>query len=127
MTNPLVVRAVEPILRELDPAEEEAARTLGASPFRTVCEVMLPPVMPAIFAGTLQSFARAVAEFGSLVVVSGNIPFRTLTAPVFIFGEVEARRQEAAAAVSVVLLGLAVALQNGARWLGQGREARRDT
>jgi sulfate transport system permease protein len=111
VTLPFVVRAVEPVLQELDPAEEEAAYTLGATPFRTFARVLLPPVLPAVAAGSVQTFARSVAEFGSLAAVSGNIPGRTLVAPVYILGEVEAGNTDGAAAVSVVLLVLALALQ----------------
>jgi sulfate/thiosulfate transport system permease protein len=114
---PMVVRAVEPVMRELDPAEEEAARTLGAGDIRVFFQILLPPLLPAIATGTLQSFARALAEFGSIVVVSGNIPLRTLTIPVFIFGEVESGAPETAAAVSLVLLALAAALLISVRGL----------
>lgn len=110
VTLPFVVRAVEPVLLEQDPAEEEAARTLGAGPWGIFLRVLLPPLMPAILSGTIRSFARAIAEFGSIVVVSGNIPYRTLTAPVFIYGEIEAGTPEVASAVSLVLLVLAVLL-----------------
>lgn len=111
VTLPFVVRAVEPVLAELDPAEEEAATTLGASRLQTFWTVLLPPVLPAAAAGMVQTFARSVAEFGSLAAVSGNIPHRTLTAPVYILGEVEAGNPGSAAAVSLVLLALALALQ----------------
>jgi sulfate transport system permease protein len=110
VTLPLVVRAVEPVLAGLDPAEEEAARTLGASGWATFRRVMLPALRPAIAFGALQSFARAIAEFGSIVVVSGNIPFRTLMAPVQIHAEVESGDPRAAAAISLILLALALVL-----------------
>lgn len=117
ITLPFVVRAVEPVLMDLNPAEEEAAATLGADLLFTFRRVLLPPLLPAIAGGTLQGFARALAEFGSIVVVSGNIPGRTLTAPVFIFGEVEAGRYEVATAVCLVLLVLALLLQPAVRAL----------
>jgi sulfate/thiosulfate transport system permease protein len=110
VTLPFVVRAVEPVLRELDPAEEEAAETLGASRWTTFRRVTLPALVPAVAYGTVQSFARGLAEFGSLIVVSGNIPFRSLTAPVLVFGEVEAGRTAEASAISLVLLALALGL-----------------
>jgi sulfate transport system permease protein len=122
---PMVVRAVEPVMRELDPAEEEAARTLGAGDIRIFFQILLPPLLPAIVTGTLQSFARALAEFGSIVVVSGNIPLRTLTSPVYIFGEVESGAAETAAAVSLVLLALAASLLLAVRGLQQFLEAHR--
>ena len=110
VTLPFVVRAVEPVLLEQDPAEEEAARTLGADALTVFLRVLLPPLLPAILSGSVRSFARALGEFGSIVVVSGNIPYKTLTAPIYLFGEIEAGAPQAAAAVSLVLLLFAVAL-----------------
>ncbi|HVE84778.1 MAG TPA: ABC transporter permease subunit [Myxococcales bacterium] len=115
VTLPLQVRAVEPVALALDPAEEEAAMTLGASPAQSFFLVTLRALAPAIAYGALQSFGRALAEFGAVVVVSGNIPFRTLTAPVFVLGEVESGDTRAAAAVSCVLIFAAVALSLGTR------------
>lgn len=117
VTLPFVVRAVEPVLLELDPAEEEAAHTLGAGHLTIFLRILLPPLLPAILSGTVRSFARALGEFGSIVVVSGNIPYKTLTAPIFIFGEIEAGNPQAAAAVSLVLLLLAVTLTYAGRAL----------
>jgi sulfate transport system permease protein len=111
VTLPFVVRAVEPVLEELDPGEEEAAATLGAHRVTTFFRVLLPPVLPAIAAGMVQTFARSMAEFGSLVAVSGNIPFKTLVAPVYVLGEVEGGNTGGAAAVSLVLLALALTIQ----------------
>jgi sulfate transport system permease protein len=104
VTLPLVVRTVEPVLLELDPAEEEAAQVLGASPWVTFRSVVLPALRPAIAAGALLSFARALGEFGSIVVVAGNITGKTLTAPVFIFQLTSQFRYAEAAAVSTLLL-----------------------
>jgi sulfate/thiosulfate transport system permease protein len=106
VTLPLVVRTVQPVLIELDPAEEEAARVLGAGRWTTFRRVMLPALRPAIAAGALLAFARALGEFGAVVVVSGNIPGRTLTAPVFIFQLTSQFRYSEAAAVSALLFGL---------------------
>lgn len=111
VTLPFVVRAVEPVLAELDPAEEEASYTLGAGQFATFSRVLLPPILPAVAAGMVQTFARSMAEFGSLVAVSGNIPFRTQVAPVYVLGEVEGGNPSGAAAVSLVLLAVALAVQ----------------
>jgi sulfate transport system permease protein len=110
VTFPLVVRTVEPVLRGLDPTDEEAAATLGARPFTIFRRVILPALAPAIAIGALQTFARAVGEFGSVVIVSGNLPRRTMTAPVQIFGAIESGEPHAAAAVSVVLVAVSVAL-----------------
>ncbi len=115
ITVPFVVRAVEPVLLEQDPAEEEAAYTLGAGAFTVFRRVLLPPIAPAILSGTIRSYARALGEFGSIVVVSGNIPHQTLTAPVYLFGEIESGRADVAAAVSVVLLAVALGLTFAAR------------
>lgn len=114
---PFVVRAVEPVLMELDPAEEEAARTLGAGDWTIFRRVVLPALLPAILSGTLQSFARALGEFGSIVVVAGNIPHKTLSAPVHIYGEIEGGNSQAAAAVSLVLVLTALLLEPLRRWL----------
>lgn len=122
VTLPFVVRAVEPVLLELDAAEEEAAYTMGATRFTTFRRVILPPLLPAIAAGSVQTFARCVAEFGSIAAVSGNIVHRTLTAPVYVLGEVEAGNPAAAAAVSVVLLAVALLLQPLAHRLARRRD-----
>jgi sulfate transport system permease protein len=110
VTLPLVVRSVQPVLLELDPAEEEAARVLGAGRWTTFRRVMLPALRPAIAAGSLLAFARSLGEFGAVVVVSGNIPGRTLTAPVFIFQLTSQLQYGQAAAVSALLFGLSFAL-----------------
>lgn len=110
VTLPFVVRAVQPVLIEIDPAEEEAAHLLGAPPLLAFRRVLLPPLVPAIVSGTLLGFARALGEFGSIVVVSGNMPGRTLTAAVLVYGEIESGRPEVAAAVSTALVALAFAI-----------------
>jgi sulfate transport system permease protein len=107
VTLPFVVRTVQPVLLEADVAHEEAAVTLGASPLLAFRKVTLPALWPAIRTGTLLSFSRALGEFGSIVIVSGNIPRRTLTAAVLIYGEIESGHPEVAAAVSTVLLAIA--------------------
>jgi sulfate transport system permease protein len=106
VTLPIVVRAVEPVLAEVDVTEEEAARTLGASDLYTFRKVVLPAISPAIVTGTLLSFARALGEFGSVVVVAGNLPKRSLTASVFVFGEIESGDTESASAMSLVLVAI---------------------
>lgn len=106
VTLPIVVRAVEPVLAEVDVSEEEAARTLGASDLFTFRKVVLPAISPAIVTGTLLGFARALGEFGSIVVVAGNLPRRSLTASVFVFGEIESGNTESASAMSLVLVGI---------------------
>ena len=124
VTLPFVVRAVEPLLVEIDPAEEEAAIVLGAGPWLTFLTVFLPAITPAAISGGIRSFGRALGEFGSIVVIAGNIPFKTLTGPVFIFGEIESGAPRTAAAVSAVLLLFALALHGAARILEQYTGAR---
>ncbi|HJP66399.1 MAG TPA: sulfate ABC transporter permease subunit CysT [Actinomycetota bacterium] len=110
VTLPLVVRTVEPVLLELDPAEEEAARVLGAGGWTTFRRVVLPAIRPGMVAGALLTFARAIGEFGAIVVISGNLTGKTLTAPVFIFQLTSQFKPEEAAAVSAVLFGLSFLL-----------------
>ena len=109
VTLPLVVRSVQPVLLELDPAEEEAARVLGAGRWTTFRKVMLPALRPAIAAGALLTFARSLGEFGAIVFVSGNIPNKTLTAPVLITQLILANPAQAAA-VSALLFGISFLL-----------------
>ncbi len=110
VTLPLVVRTVQPVMLELDRSEEEAAHVLGAGRIRTARSVVLPHLRPAIAAGSLLVFARAIGEFGAVVIVSGNIIGKTLTAPVFIFGLISQFRPEQAAAVAALLFGLSFVL-----------------
>jgi sulfate/thiosulfate transport system permease protein len=110
VTYPFVIRAVQPVLLEAERHEEEAAFTLGASKWTNFRRIVLPSIVPAAVSGALLSFARALGEFGSIVVVAGNIPRRTLTAPVYVYGEVEAHNERGASAMSVVLLALSFSL-----------------
>jgi sulfate transport system permease protein len=106
VTFPFVIRAVQPLLEEIDPSEEEASYTMGASKARTFRQVILPSMAPGMISGGMLAFSRALAEFGAVVLVAGNIPGRTLTASVFIYGEIESDNPTGAAAVSVLLLTL---------------------
>jgi sulfate transport system permease protein len=110
VTYPFVIRTVQPVLLEAERQEEEAAFTLGASRWTNFRRIVLPTIFPAAVSGALLSFARALGEFGSIVVVAGNIPRRTLTSPVYVFGEVEAHNERGASAMSVVLLALSFGL-----------------
>jgi sulfate/thiosulfate transport system permease protein len=110
VTYPFVIRTVQPVLLEAERHEEEAAFTLGASRWTNFRRIVLPAIFPAAVSGALLSFARALGEFGSIVVVAGNIPRRTLTSPVYVFGEVEAHNERGASAMSVVLLALSFGL-----------------
>ena len=108
VTLPFVVRAVQPVLLTLDPETEEAAACLGARPWQTFRLVIWPTIRPATLVGSGLAFARALGEFGSVVLISGNLPFHTQVASVFISGRVESGDIPGAAAVSVVLLGAAL-------------------
>jgi sulfate transport system permease protein len=108
VTLPFVVRAVQPVLRELDREMEQAAASLGARPATIFRRIILPNLMPAILSGMALSFGKAVGEFGSIVLISGNIPFDTEVASVHIFKAIESDDRAAAAAVSVVLLLLSL-------------------
>lgn len=104
VTLPFVVRTVQPVLAELDREVEEASRSLGASSFTTFRRVVLPGLIPAIAAGATLSFARGVSEYGSLVLLSGNIPFRTEVTSVRILSSIENNNAVGAAAVATILL-----------------------
>ena len=104
VTLPFVVRTVQPVLEELDQEVEEAAASLGASRFTTFRRVILPSLIPAIAAGAALSFARAVSEYGSLVLLSGNLPFKTEVTSVRVLSSLENNNTESAAAVATVLL-----------------------
>jgi sulfate transport system permease protein len=110
ITLPFVVRAVQPVLADLDRQQEEAAATLGARPLTIFRRVTLPALFLPITSGALLSFARAVGEFGAIVIVAGNIPFRSQTAAVYVLGRVESENRLAASAVSIVLLAIAFSL-----------------
>jgi sulfate/thiosulfate transport system permease protein len=120
ITYPFVIRAVQPVLMEVERGQEEAAYTLGASKWTTFRRVLLPTIAPAIGTGSLLCFARALGEFGSVVVVAGNIPGVTLTAPVYVFGQIESQNQRGASAMSILLLALSFTLIVTVEWL-QGR------
>jgi sulfate transport system permease protein len=110
VTLPFVIRAVQPVLHEVDREMEEAAASLGAGDVRIFRSILLPNLTPAIVAGAALAFARAIGEFGSLVLITGNIPFDTQVASVYIFGRIEQDNTTAAAAVSVLLLAISVAV-----------------
>ncbi|HST54552.1 MAG TPA: sulfate ABC transporter permease subunit CysT [Solirubrobacteraceae bacterium] len=108
VTLPFVVRSVQPVLLELDRSMEEAAASLGASSFTVFRRIVLPNLLPAVISGAALSFARAVGEFGSVVIISGNLPFKTEFGPVYVFNQLENDNVASAAAVSVVLLAAAL-------------------
>jgi sulfate/thiosulfate transport system permease protein len=115
VTLPFVVRAVQPVLQELDREMEQAATSLGASPATTFRRIVLPNLVPAIVSGVALAFARAVGEFGSVILISGNKPFDTQVASVYAYKQIESDNIGGAAAVSVVLLGLSLLVLVGLR------------
>jgi sulfate/thiosulfate transport system permease protein len=117
VTLPFVVRAVQPVLLELDREMEEAAYSLGASQRTTFVRIILPNLVPAMVSGAALAFARAVGEFGSVVLISGNIPFETQVSAVYAFKQIESDNVSGAAAVSVVLLALSLVILVAMRWV----------
>jgi sulfate/thiosulfate transport system permease protein len=103
-TLPFVVRTVQPVLLELDLESEEAARSLGAGEARVFRSIVLPNILPGILSGVGLAFARAVGEIGSIVLISGNVPFKTEVAAVFVFNHIQSGDQNGASAVAVVML-----------------------
>lgn len=101
---PFVVRAVQPVLRDLEPELEEASMLLGASFGQTFFRVLLPTLTPSLLTGAALGFSRAVGEYGSVVIVASNIPFRDLTAPVLIFQYLEQYNYTGATVVGTVIL-----------------------
>jgi sulfate transport system permease protein len=110
VTLPFVVRTVQPVLIELEPESEEAARSLGAGELRVFRSIVLPNILPGILSGVALAFARAVGEIGALVLISGNLPFKTEVASVFVFAHVESGDQAGASAVAVVMLVISFAV-----------------
>ena len=119
VTLPFVVRAVQPVLLELDREMEQAAESLGAGRLTVFRRIILPNLLPAILAGGGLAFARAIGEFGSLVLITGMIPFKTEVASVFIFAQVESDNPVGASAVSVVLLVTALVVLLIFGWLSK--------
>jgi len=110
VTLPFVVRTVQPVLLELDREAEAAARSLGASELRVFRSIVLPNILPGILSGVALGFARAVGEIGAVVLISGNLPYRTEVASVFVFNHIQSGDQSGAAAVAVVLLLISFAM-----------------
>jgi sulfate/thiosulfate transport system permease protein len=117
VTFPFVVRAVQPVLLNLDRVQEDAAATLGAHPWTIFRRITLPPLILPLLSGALLSFARAIGEFGSIVIVAGNIPLYSQTAAVYVLGEVESENRLGASAVSIVMVAIAFTLMMFVDWL----------
>jgi len=121
---PFVVRTVQPVLEDLEAEREEASASLGASRFTTIRRVILPSLMPALLTGYALAFARAVGEYGSVVFISGNMPYRTEITPLLIVSKAEQYDYPGAAAIGTVMLVAAFALLlliNGLQWWTQRR------
>jgi sulfate/thiosulfate transport system permease protein len=110
VTLPFVVRTVQPMLLELDTEMEDAAASLGASRFATFRRIILPNILPAILSGVALAFARAIGEFGAVVLISGNLPFKTEVLSVYVFGRIESGDPGGAAAASVAILAISFAV-----------------
>ncbi|HVP74621.1 MAG TPA: sulfate ABC transporter permease subunit CysT [Gaiellaceae bacterium] len=120
VTLPFVVRTVQPVLIELDREMEEAAASLGANRLTIFRRIVFPHLLPALLSGVALAFARAVGEFGAVILISGNLPFKTEVASLYVFQRINSGDATGAAALSVLLLAisLGVLLTIGAlrRW-----------
>ncbi len=107
---PFAIRVVQPVIESLDRDTEEAARILGASRLQTFLRVVLPGILPAVVTGFALSLARALGEYGSVVFISGNMPFKTEIAPVLIVARLEEFAYAEATTIAVVLLAMSLTL-----------------
>ncbi len=107
---PFAVRAIQPLIEELDPAEEAAATTLGASRWQTFRAIILPQLMPGILTGTGLSFVRSLGEFGAVIFIAGNIPYETEIASLLIMIRLDEFDYPAAAAIAGTMLALSLVL-----------------
>ncbi|HEY3270265.1 MAG TPA: sulfate ABC transporter permease subunit CysT [Geothrix sp.] len=114
---PFVVRSLQPVLEELPRDLEEAAACLGASRWATLRRVVLPQLLPALLSGFALSFARAVGEYGSVVFISGNLPFKTEIAPLLIVVKLEQYDYDGAVALAVVMLAVSLLVLLGVHLL----------
>lgn len=121
ISYPFVIRAVQPVLQSLEPNQQEAAQVLGASPWVAFRRVILPEIAPAVITGALLCFARALGEFGSIIIVGGNLPMKSQTAAVYIYAQVEGDNFQGASAVSLVLLVIAFSITLGVDFLMRRR------
>jgi sulfate transport system permease protein len=110
VSAPFVVRTIQPVLEDLNPEFEEAAATLGASPWQIFRRVVLPGILPAYFTGLSLAFARGLGEFGAVIFIAGNLPMKTEIAALLVFIRLEEFDYPAAAAISTVLLAAAFVL-----------------
>jgi sulfate transport system permease protein len=104
VTLPFVVRTVQPVLLELDRSMEEAAASLGAGRVAIFRRIVFPHLLPALLSGVALAFARAIGEFGAVVLISGNLPFRTEVASLYVFQRLNAGDTTGAAALALLML-----------------------
>jgi sulfate transport system permease protein len=109
VTMPFTIRALQPVLMELEREQEEAAYTLGAGAWATFWKVTVPSVLPGLLTGVFLTFVRALGEFGAIVIVAGNIPMKTQVAAVYVYGEIESYNPRGATSVSVLVLAISFA------------------
>jgi len=107
---PFVVRALQPVIADLPADVEEAAACLGATRWETIRRVVLPPLLPALLTGVIMSYGRAVGEYGSIVFISGNIPYKTEITPLMIFQKLEQYDYPGAAAIGVTMLAASLVI-----------------
>ncbi len=107
---PFVVRTAQPVLAALEPELEQAAATLGASRWQTLRRVIFPVMLPALLTGFALAFARGVGEYGSVIFIAGNMPFKTEIAPLLIISSLEEYNYAAATAIAVIMLALSFCL-----------------
>ena len=105
---PFIVRSLQPVLQEMEKDIEEAAWSLGASQWQTFLRVVMPPLMPAMLTGIALAFSRAVGEYGSVVIVASNIPFKDLIASVLIIQRLEQYDYSGATVIGTVLLAISL-------------------
>jgi sulfate transport system permease protein len=101
---PFIVRTVQPVMEEIDKEVEEAAATLGANRFQTIARVLLPGLAPAVLTGFALAFARAVGEYGSVIFIAGNLPFKSEIAPLLIVIKLEEYNYAAATGIAAIML-----------------------
>jgi sulfate transport system permease protein len=107
---PFVVRTLQPVIEEIDREVEEAAATLGANRRQTMAKVIFPTLLPALLTGFVLALARAVGEYGSVIFIAGNIPYRTEIAPLLIVIRLEEFDYSGATAIATIMLGISFAM-----------------
>ena len=113
VTLPFVVRTVQPVLLELDHEVEEAAASLGANRLTIFRRIVFPHLLPALLSGVALAFARAIGEFGAVILIAGNLPFKTEVASLYVFLRLNSGDTQGAAALAVLLLVISLAVLLG--------------